>query len=145
MSDRYFIDTNIFIYCFDTNAPDKLTIANDLVQNALSDGLGVTSYQVVQEFLNVALQKFEIPLTLEDTQVYIDSVFRPLCRLFPDISLYRDACDIKQRAGFSFYDCLIFSAASRLECSILYSEDFQHGFKLDDLTVANPFIAEVCR
>lgn len=135
-----YYDTNIFVYCFDPSEPEKLSISNDIVNGALSDGLGTISFQVVQEFLNVALQKFEVPLTIGDSQVYIDSVLNPLCRLFPDMQLHKAACSVKQTTGLSFFDSLIFAAAMRLECGVLYSEDFQHGFRFNGVEVRNPFV-----
>ena len=143
MSDKFFLDTNVFVYCFDTSSPDKLKISNDLVHRSIESGLGVISFQVIQEFLNVALQKFAVPLTLEDSQVYIDNVFFPLCRVLPDVALYKEACDIKKKAGFSFCDCLVLAAAMRQDCGVLYSEDFQHGFQLHKLTIVNHFIEKV--
>ena len=59
MSDRFFIDTNIFVYTFDHVNNNKKAIARSLIQNALSSGEGVISYQVIQEFLNVATRKFK--------------------------------------------------------------------------------------
>jgi predicted nucleic acid-binding protein len=141
MSDSFFIDTNIFIYCFDTSAPEKMDAANELVENALSTGLGTISFQVIQEFLNVALQKFEVPLTKEDAVTYLHTVLEPLCQIYPTIELYEKGCTIKQKTGYSFYDSLILSAAEQSQALILYSEDFQHGFTLGSVTVKNPFIA----
>ncbi len=140
MSGDYFIDTNIFVYCFDTTEPEKLRIANNLIERGLSEAEGVISFQVIQEFLNVALQKFTVPLTTEDAVVYLESILLPLCSVSPEIELYRDACNVKSRTGFSFYDSLILAAALKAGCPTLYSEDFQHGFTLDNLTIVNPFI-----
>jgi predicted nucleic acid-binding protein len=52
MSDRFFIDTNVFIYSFDSGSSAKAKLARELIQDALDSGKGVISYQVVQEFLN---------------------------------------------------------------------------------------------
>ncbi len=62
MSDKYFIDTNIFVYCFDEQKPDKKSRALSLISDALQTGNGIISTQVIQEFLNVATRKFLIPL-----------------------------------------------------------------------------------
>jgi len=40
---------------------------------------------------------------------------------------------------YSFYDSLIISAALKAGCSVLYSEDMQHGQKIHNLTIVNPF------
>jgi len=78
MSDKYFIDTNIFIYSFDTENPQKNDIAKKLIANALENGTGIISYQVIQEFLNVATQKFIKPLTFKDAQRYLNLIANAL-------------------------------------------------------------------
>ena len=74
MRDRFFLDTNIFVYTFDSREPKKKARAQDLVSDALTRGRGVISHQVVQEFLNVATQKFANPLSESDALVYLDRV-----------------------------------------------------------------------
>ncbi len=62
MSVKYFIDTNIFVYCFDDRQPDKKVRALGLIADALQTGNGMISWQVIQEFLNVSTRKFMLPL-----------------------------------------------------------------------------------
>jgi predicted nucleic acid-binding protein len=50
------------------------------------------------------------------------------------------AIAIARTHGFSFYDSLIVAAALQAKCSILYTEDLQHGRKIDQLTITNPFV-----
>ena len=54
---RFFLDTNIFVYTFDDTSPLRRAKARELVELALTTGLGVVSHQVLQEFLNVATQQ----------------------------------------------------------------------------------------
>ena len=54
------------------------------------------------------------------------------------------ALDVAERYGFSHYDSLIVAAALESGCSILYSEDLQHGQVIDQrLTVINPILPEM--
>ena len=46
MRDRFFLDTNIFVYTFDSREPKKRARAQDLVSDALTRGRGVISHQV---------------------------------------------------------------------------------------------------
>lgn len=62
MSDRFFLDTNNFLYSFDRSAPAKQAKATHLIRKALTSHKGMVSYQVVQEFFNVALKRFAQPL-----------------------------------------------------------------------------------
>ena len=91
MSAKFFLDTNIVVYTFDSSAPKKKRRAQELIEQALRSQEGVVSTQVVQEFLNVATTKFSVPLTLSDAQQYLHDVLGPLCSVFPSIDLYRQA------------------------------------------------------
>ena len=49
--------------------------------------------------------------------------------------------DIAERFGFSLYDSMIVSSALQFGCTILYSEDMQHGQEIDgQLVITNPFL-----
>ena len=139
MPAEFFLDTNIFVYTFDRREPDKRARARGLVERALGTDDGVVSSQVVQEFLNVALQKFERPLSEEQALRYLREVLDPLCFVFPSITLYETAVSLRRRWRFSFYDSLIVAAALESKCDVLYSEDFQDGQEIESLTIVNPF------
>jgi predicted nucleic acid-binding protein len=54
MRGKFFLDTNIFIYSFDSNEPQKQKKAIELIDSAVSENGGIISFQVIQEFTNVA-------------------------------------------------------------------------------------------
>ena len=54
MNGKYFLDTNIFVYCFDDRNADKKVRSLSLIGEALQSGKGIISWQVVQEFLNAS-------------------------------------------------------------------------------------------
>lgn len=139
MNDKYFLDTNIIVYSFDSNASDKQHVARRHISNALT-GHGCISYQVVQEFLNVATRKFDTPLSWQDCKLYLNDVLTPLCEIFPSIEFYSQALQIKEQWQYSLYDSLIVTAALQSNCTILYSEDMQHGQTINQLTITNPFL-----
>jgi predicted nucleic acid-binding protein len=78
MSDRFFLDTNIFVYSFDKNAPKKADRATKLIRRAIGAREGIVSYQVVQEFFNLALRRFAEPMSSADAEQYLSATFRPL-------------------------------------------------------------------
>ena len=100
----------------------------------------MVSYQVIQEFLNVALTKFAVPLTTEQARLYIGAVFRPLFAVQPSMGLFSDALDIRSRHRLSWYDSLIVGAAVEAACSVLYTEDHSHGTKINGVRIENPFL-----
>ena len=140
MKDKYFLDTNIIIYSFDHANPEKQQKANQLIKTALMDNKGCISYQVIQEFLNVATKKFAIPLSAPDCQRYLGSVLQPLCQIFAGINLYHKALDVMQKWHYSFYDSLILAAALQADCKVCYSEDLHYKQSIDSLTILNPFL-----
>ena len=139
MSGKFFLDTNILVYTFDASAPDKQTIARQLVATALHSQQGVISYQVMQEFLNVASRKFSPPLSPVDADTYLDKVLTPLCEFFPCIEYYAKALKISEQWKYSLYDALIITAAIETECEVFYTEDLQHKQSIQGLTIINPF------
>lgn len=138
--DTFFLDTNILIYAVDEADLVKQQIAVALVREAILSGRGIISIQVVQEFLNVARRKFKQPMTIEQCRGHIRNVLEPLCAYFPSISTTDRALLVIEETGYHFYDALIVTAAIESGCRTLYSEDLQHGHKVQGLTILNPFI-----
>jgi predicted nucleic acid-binding protein len=139
MSGRFFLDTNIFVYAFDRSAPAKAKKAAHLVRQAADTGRGIVSYQVVQEFFNVAFRRFVQPMTVAEAEQYLITVFRPLLAIHSSPSLYMEAMRIAGKHHLAWYDSLIVASALEGRCETLYSEDFQHGREIEGLEIENPF------
>jgi len=140
IADTFFLDTNILIYAVDETDLAKQQIAVSLVREAILSGRGIISIQVVQEFLNVARRKFKQPMTIEQCRGHLRNVLEPLCACFPSISTMDRALLVMDETGYSLYDALIITAAIESGCRTLYSEDLQHGRKVQGLTILNPFV-----
>jgi predicted nucleic acid-binding protein len=140
MSDRFFLDTNIFVCSFDLTAPAKARKATQLIRKALTTQKGVVSYQVVQEFFNVALRRFARPMQSTDAEQYLSTVFRPLLAVHSSQALYAEALHLHAQSGLSWYDSLIVSAAIQARCDLLLTEDLQHGQRFGSLRITNPFL-----
>jgi predicted nucleic acid-binding protein len=140
MSARFFLDTNIFAYSFDTKAPAKAKRATRLIRQAVDTGEGIVSYQVVQEFFNVAFRRFPQPMNVAEAEQYLITVFRPLLAIHSSPALYVEALRVTGKYRLSWYDSLIVAAALQAQCSTLYSEDLQHGRELEGLRIENPFL-----
>lgn len=134
-----FIDTNIFVYLFDETDDRKRDIAEQIIKTALETGTGRISHQVVQETLNVMTRKLPSPMTVENARRFLAQVLAPLWQIMPTAPLYLRGLDVQARYGFNFYDSLILSAALESGCVRLYSEDMQHGQRIEGLTIENPF------
>lgn len=132
-----FLDSNVFLYLFDDVDARKRATAERLVTDALAQGSAIVSFQVVQETLNVLTRK--LGATPSDARKLLDTVLAPLWRVGPSPELYARALEVRERYGFSFYDALIVAAAQGAGCARLLTEDLQHGQRLGDLTVVDPF------
>jgi predicted nucleic acid-binding protein len=139
MSARFFLDTSIFVYCFDASSPKKAALAKTLVRKAIATRGGVVSYQVVQEFFNVALRRFANPMSRVDAEQYLSTTFRPLLSMHSSHALYAEALQIGAKFRLAWCDSLIVASAIEGQCDILYSEDFQHGQQMGRLRISNPF------
>jgi predicted nucleic acid-binding protein len=128
VTDRFFLDTNVLVYTFDSSAPRKQKIARSLVAHAL------------KEFLNVALRKFSPPMSSLEAQSYLRRVLMPLCEVFPDSPLYSDALSIASKTGWTFYDALIVASAAIGKCRTLLTEDLQPGRVIQGVEIRNPFL-----
>ena len=133
-----FIDSNILVYMLDSTDLDKREVAVRLVNQLVDDENGCISFQVVQETLNVITGKMGI--AHETALEFMDDTLIPLWKIDPKTELYLRALDVQARYGFSFYDSLIIAAALEARCTRLYSEDMQHGQRIEGLTIQNPFV-----
>ena len=139
MSGRFFLDTNIFVYTFDSGSPEKAAQSAKLIKSAIETRGGIVSYQVVQEFFNVALRRFAKPMSSADAEQYLSTTFRPLLSVHSSPALYGEALRIGGRFRLAWHDSLIVASAIEGQCDILYSEDFQHGQKIESVSISNPF------
>lgn len=139
MNDRFFLDTNIFIYSFEETTLQKSVRAAELIREAVRSRNGIVSYQVVQEFFNVALRRFAHPMTAAEAEQYLTTTFRPLMVINSSTALYAEALRLYSNNSLSWYDSVIVAAAIEGGAQILYSEDLQHGQKFGGLRVENPF------
>ncbi len=139
MSARFFLDTNLFVYTFDGTAPVKAKKSAQLIRRAADTGEGIISYQVVQEFFNVAFRRFARPMSVAEAEQYLITVLRPLLAVHSSPAIYFAALRIAEKHRISWYDSLIVAAALEGQCERLCSEDFQHGRKIEGLRIENPF------
>jgi predicted nucleic acid-binding protein len=134
--DRFFFDTNILLYLL---SEDNEKAA--CVEAIVSKG-GIISVQVLNEFASVASRKLGMSYT--EIREYLVTI-RAVCDVRPlTVETHLLGLDIAERYGVSFYDSLIVGAAILAECSTLYSEDMQHGQKIENrMVITNPFLVEI--
>src|SRR5262250_1472686 len=140
MSGRFFLDTNVFVYSFDAGSPKKAAQSARLIKSAIETRGGIVSYQVMQEFFNVALRRFAKPMSTADAEQYLSTTFRPLLSVHTSPALYGEALRIGARFRLAWYDSLIVASAIEGQCDVLYSEYLQDGQEIGSVTISNPFV-----
>jgi predicted nucleic acid-binding protein len=141
MTDKCFLDTNLFIYAIDTS-PDlkeKREIARHLIIEYIKNETGVISIQVLQEFYQVSTHKIQVPLSSQEALEYLHYM-AVLDTVHPQFDMIVAAIRLHERLRISFWDALILQAALAAGCTRLLSEDLQHGLEIDHLIVENPFL-----
>ena len=139
MSDRVFLDTNVFVYLYDSDQPDKQARARALVERlGFADAI-VISTQVLQEFYVNVTRKFARQLSDEQILLATRNLGRlPVVEV--SVGMIFSAIGLARQFRLSFWDSLILEAALESQCRLLLTEDLQHGQRIGSLTVENPFL-----
>jgi len=140
MTAPAFLDTNVLVYLFANEDPERQQVAEHLYLQTAADGSTVISTQVLEEFYSVAtgnmrsvIEPVTALLALREfaehhvVQVTPQTVMKAASRSASD--------------QLSIWDALIVEAALAGGCRTLYSEDFQHGRAFGPLRVVDPFRA----
>ncbi len=137
----FFLDTNIFVYALLATEPLKKQRALQLLEQALASRQGCISYQVIQEFANVALRKFASRMGAAECKQFIDAAMQPLNRVGSSPALLDSALALQEETRYSFYDSLMLSAALEASADTVYTEDLQHNqWVRGSLHIVNPFL-----
>ena len=137
MTEKRFVDCNIFIYAMDGSAGYKQQVAEDLVKQCHGDVRGVISTQVLQEFYSVATRKLLVD------RVRLRQAMDAMCELEVvqvDVASIYEAIDCSVLNNISFWDALIVSAARKAACSVLWTEDMNHRQVINGVRIENPFL-----
>ena len=136
MTEKIFIDTNILVYAFLEND----TVRHDATVKLMSEIIGsevFVSIQVMSE-LYAALSKNGVGH--EAIAEYLSELdekmnIQPIC-----FDTIKKCLSMKKRYSYSYWDSLILASCIENGCTIVYSEDMQHGQIIEQtLMIMNPF------
>jgi predicted nucleic acid-binding protein len=136
VSSRVFLDTSILICADDADSPEKRERAQQIVEAALTNGNGVLSTQILQEYFVEATKKLGLPAETVQKKIEVLSI---LPVVVVDVEHITEAIKLHRLYGFSFWDCLVLRCAKAAGCQRLLSEDLQHGRSVEGVTIENPF------
>lgn len=140
MTAPVFFDTNVLVYLFANEDPEKQQAAERLYMERCADGSGVVSTQVLQEFYSVATASMSRVIHASTGRLAVQEfAMQHVVQTTPALVL--KAIDRSVADQLAIWDALIVEAALAGGCRTLYSEDFQHGRTFGPLRVVNPFLA----
>lgn len=144
MSDKCFVDTNLFVYGLVQSQRDdeswKSVAARNLLARLITQANIVVSAQIINECHFVMTRKFKF----EDARAYrlIGEGVLAIADIVPlHETIYHHAFELRKSYRFSFWDSLAIASALEAGCQYFYSEDLQHQLVLQDqMTILNPFL-----
>jgi len=142
MTGPCFVDANVLVYSIDATEPLKQHVAAALIDRLWSEQRACTSVQAINEFYSVVTRKLTHVVPQQEAWARVEALLewnpQPV-----DAAVLRRASAIELRYQLSWWDSLIVAAARLQHCTLLYSEDLQHGATIDGVKIVNPFITQV--
>jgi predicted nucleic acid-binding protein len=136
-----FVDTNVILYAFDPREPDKQSRSRDWLRACWLRRCGRISNQVVNEFYANARGRFSRFVSPEEARVEVRR-YQQWKPWSIDFATVETAWAVESRFQVSYWDALMVAAAQHMGCSLLLTEDLQHGQRFEQLRVINPFLAD---
>jgi predicted nucleic acid-binding protein len=136
VNKRFTIDTNILVYSVDINAGSKHEISAQIIDRAMFADC-ILTVQALAEFFAAATRKKYA--TANQASGFINEWLNIFPVAGTSAHVLTKAISAVSEHQLSFWDAMIWATAKEAGCSILLSEDFQDGHKLDGVHFCNPF------
>jgi predicted nucleic acid-binding protein len=144
---KIFIDSNIWLYRFlhDPKIVPEEYDAKRIIAISLTkteDCRLVISTQIINEICAVLKRKTKI---LEPELLGLIEDLEEQCEIIHISTMeIKNACSLREKYFFSYWDSLVIATALKSSASILYSEDMHHGLVIrDSLEIINPFYSKM--
>jgi predicted nucleic acid-binding protein len=135
-SPSRFVDTNVLLYAYDLESPQKRMRAKGIVEEGWKSlGQLVISVQVLQE-LEVNLERKKVSRGEIHQLIYDLSVWPVVDNT---LMILKMALSEQVRWKLSLWDAMILAAARSVGARELVTEDFSHGQNYDGVRAVNPF------
>ena len=137
MSNNIFLDTNLWIYLYAKNPPEKYQQVAKIIKN--NSSLLLISTQVLGELFHVLTRKKFTSRT--DAITIISDIINTFPIQAINTTEVIQALEINAKYNYSYWDSLIIATALLGKCSLIYSEDMQHNQLIDNkVRILNPFV-----
>ena len=136
-----FVDTNVLLYALDPRDPVKRSAAGIWLERCWGDRSGRVSTQILNE-LYANLRRVAPGYDADAARQHVRR-YRAWSPWPVDDSTVDLAWKIEERVSIGYWDALVVAAAQQQGCTYLLTEDLQGGRVIDELTILNPFTADV--
>ena len=137
MQDKYFFDSNIWLYLFLEKGSQKSLIAKQYIETSVLNNQIVISWQVINEVCVNLLKK---GFTEQQLLSIVEWLYKIATIQDFTIEMLLQASLFRKQYSISYWDSLIVSAALAANCRFLFSEDMQDGLKIKSLSIRNIFV-----
>ncbi len=137
MSGKTFVDTNVLVYAFDSDAGAKQDHAIATLEHLWKTKSGRVSTQVLQEFYVSVTRKLRSRVSRPSARRAVE-LYASWCIVIEPADIAA-AFRIEDEARISFWDALVLAAAQKSGASRILSEDLNAGQKVAGITIENPF------
>jgi predicted nucleic acid-binding protein len=137
MTERVFIDTNILVYAFLEND----TVRHDSAVKLMSDIIGAEVFVSIQVMSEIYAALSKNGVGHEEIAKYLYELeekmnIQPIC-----FDTVKKCLSLKKKYSYSYWDSLVLASSLESGCTVVYSEDMQHGQVIEKtLTIMNPFL-----
>lgn len=136
MTAPVFVDTNVFVYRFDTTDVEKQLRAQAWLDHLWRGRLGRTSTQVQHELYATLTRRLGMPREEGRRIVTALDAWKPV---MTDRGVVDRAWRLEDRYSLAWWDALIVAAAQAAAAEVLLTEDLQAAARYDTVRVVNPF------
>lgn len=138
MIGEAFVDTNIWVYAhMDEDDNVKVRKVTVLVE---AGPRYVISTQILNEYYATMIRHRVRESLIQDN---LERMIRHSHVHILTLPVIRQAHGLRVKYGFSYWDCLMLASALDAGCTVLYTEDLQHGqWIADSLRIINPFLED---
>jgi predicted nucleic acid-binding protein len=137
MSDKVFVDTNIFVYARTDDDTFKHDEANKLLGETLAGKEVTVSAQVLSEFYSGMTKHHR---THDEITVFLYEIIDSANIVSLSLLTIESCLHLKEKYRYSWWDSLILASALESGCGTVYSEDMKDGQLIEDrLAIKNPF------
>jgi predicted nucleic acid-binding protein len=134
MKDKFFVDSNVWLYSFMKGDSKKTQKSNQIISNSAT----ILSTQVINELCVNLIKK--AGYSEPEIQQTVKNIYSHYQVISIDENIILEASKIREIYFFSFWDSLILASAITFKCDILYSEDMQHNQKIQNTQIVNPYL-----